>query len=269
MVGVLVSGIKTIIGVAKLSASVRNGVGNRQLTLVTLGVYSLQADWRREIRVTHPLEMEMQSSLTAFVRRAGLGLITAVAFSASANAQVAGSFYSSYNYFYNASNPFPSGSLLCSTPDIGATTRGFTLNFTNANTRNRVCPSNPNALNPGGNIIGARLTGSLWAAVGGTYTMDFSADDGEVLWVNGIQYDYEWNLIKGGGPGTVDINLNAGKNAFVLDYNNSYYGGGFVRLNSLDSRVEVVTPEPSSVAMMAAGLALVAGAGYRRRRRAE
>lgn len=208
----------------------------------------------------------MQSLLATFVRRAGLGLIAAVSFGTTAHAQVAASFYSTYNYSYNQANPFPSYALICSTPDAGATTLSFNLNFANAARRQSVCPSNPNKLDPSYNIIGAHFTGQLWAAVGGKFTMDFSADDGEVLWVNGSQIVNEWNVIKGGGPGQVDVNLNAGLNSFVIDYNNSYYGGGNLRLGSSDPNVQFVTPEPSTVVMMAAGLAFVAGAGVRRRR---
>lgn len=209
----------------------------------------------------------MRTSLLTLARRTGLGLIAAVTVSSAAEAQVAGSFYSSYNYFYNVNNPFPGGSLLCNTADIGATTTGFSLSFGNAASRAAVCPSNPNRLNPAVWTFGARFTGQLWAAVGGTFAVDFNVDDGEVLWINGSQVVNEWNAIKGGGPGPIDINLNAGLNSFVLDYNNSYQGGGGFRFNSLDSRVEVVTPEPSSIAMMAAGLAALAGAGLRRRRK--
>lgn len=208
-------------------------------------------------------------SLRTNLLRTGLGLFATFGFTVTAGAQVTGAFYGSYNGSYNFNNPFPANSLICSTADVGATTTGVIINFANAATRQKVCPSNPNRLDPSYNIIGGRFTGQLWAATGGTFQFDFSADDGEVLWINGNQIFNEWNNIKGGGPGLVDLTLNAGLNSFVVDYNNSYYGGGFWRLNSLDSQVAIVTPEPSSIAMMAAGLAALAGVGMRRRRKAE
>lgn len=203
-------------------------------------------------------------SMAAGIRRAAATAVLSFAAAATAGAQtVHASFYDSYG----SPNPFGafSGGLLC-TAELG-TDAGFFIGFANAVTRSTICPSNPDALNPAFHIFGARFTGEIWAPTAGLYDLGMSADDGEIVVVNGTVVDNEWFSIKGGGPGDIVVNLNAGANTWQIDYNNSFTGGAFVRFNAGETAVSFA-PEPSSTALVATGLIGVIGVGARRRRAA-
>jgi hypothetical protein len=210
----------------------------------------------------------MRKSLHTLVYRTGLALGSVVVLAASAGAQVSATFYPTFTGSTDPNSPFQGGGTpLCSVSNFGGYT-GFSMNFADPSLRAAVCPSNPNALNPAIRTFAVRITGSLYVDVAGTYDLGFSADDGDALAVNGNLFDYEWTNVKGGGPGDVFVDLNAGKNDFVIDYNNSFQGGGFVRFNSNNTGVQFTAPEPSSIVLMAAGLFGVAAMGVRRRRKA-
>lgn len=186
------------------------------------------------------------------------------ALASTAGAQVQATFYSNYPSTPDPLGPYLGGSVICTASAYGTPSGGFSLNFGDAATRMALCPSNPDLLDPyQNNQLGARFTGSLIVAATGTYNVTLNADDGDALAINGAVVRTDW-VAKSGGPGQISVMLNAGVNPFVFDYFQGPCCAAFAELIPGDGVIVAPpVPEPATVALTAAGLALV---GYRARR---
>lgn len=103
-------------------------------------------------------------------------------------------------------------------------------------TKTEPCPNNDyGTAAPGGTSVGAdnfsiRWSGQIEAPVSGTYTFTSTSDDGQRLWVNGVQIINDWNL-HGPQDASGTITLTAGTK---YDIKYEYYeatGGAVVKLN--------------------------------------
>ena len=200
---------------------------------------------------------------------AALGAVILATFAPPGMAQVQATFYANYPATPNPLGDFGGGAVLCSATTFGTASGGFSLNFNDAATRSALCPANPDILSPyNNNQLGARFTGSLVVAATGLYNVTLNADDGDALAINGVVVRTDW-YPKAGGPGVIQVDLNAGANPFVFDYFQGPCCNAFAQLIPGDGVIVLPPPipEPASVALAVAGLGVV-GAATRRRRRA-
>ena len=165
--------------------------------------------------------------------------------------------------------PYAGGAILCQATAFGSPT-GFSIDFSDATAVNALCGTGASSRINNFTSFGARFVGSLIAPSAGMYGLTVDTDDGDVLTINGHTYDSNW-IVKGSGPGFVsDIPLTAGVNPFILDYFQGPPTGAYASFSVEGITIEppppiTGAPEPSTIVLLAAGLA---GAGVVARRRA-
>ena len=175
------------------------------------------------------------------------GAAMAVSLAATAQSQVNVSIYSGFTGAGSTTTD-PAGSgftgLLC-------TFTVPTINFTNPFTPHSYSSSCP-AATPYYQF-GAQLTGVFAASGTGPYMFGLNSDDGSVLYIDGTR------VVSNGGDHTVryvtgTTTLAAGNHSFTVNYAETNGNPAILQLTVPEGVRYVVTPEPSSIALLGTGL---------------